>query len=349
MTFVPRLIKPSRLKAKNPELKKSKVIKNHNRKVETSIVFDLNILSKINEVETGKTSYKASGLKDLASLLNSIPYLCPTPGFAINEADAEILPNLIESFDKFLLKRCPSYQDHPNATRNFENTKNKPSAYRDLPLREKYFNSISYLGILKIQHICRQEETIQPHEKFRKYLEYMASKADIIGAVEAEAAKYVFFDPTEIKDIKFKATCKSIKKNFKKGGDSFDKFLSRCFNSARDIMYYRTTASFSNEEIDGKVQDTWLITADEGLANLSNSIHFVPRTEGSDSKYTTLIRNNTQKSSAYWTFCDQLYFSTVNQRKLERIIQGEQKFLEKDYEDLLNCINELEHELKENY
>lgn len=105
----------------------------------------------------------------------------------------------------------------------------------------------------------------------------------------------------------------------------------------------------SSETKDRKLQDVWLVTADEGLANLSNSIHFIPRTEGSDSKYTTLIRNKYQKNSAYWTYCDELYFSTINQRKLERIINGEDDFQESDYKTLLNCIHDLEQELREQY
>lgn len=163
----------------------------------------------------------------------------------------------------------------------------------------------------------------------------------MIGAVEVEAAKFVFFNTAEVQDARFRAYCKKIKDNFKKGGNSSDKLLAKCLNAARDIVYYRITAGQQNTYIDGKMQDCWLLTADDGLVNLTNSIYFVPQDNGQDSKYVTFQRNKEQEKSQYWLHCDQLLEKTVKERNREH-----STFTEYEFEKLFEVINELEMEIK---
>ena len=315
----------------------------------TSLILDLNILSKMNEVVKGERTFEDSGLSWLVKFLNSKPGLCPTPGYAIQEVDSDSLNEITASFESFLSTYCKGYFDHPTAIKNYSELINKPKRFQELPLSERYLNSIAYLGILKIQEIWRNDSELEPIDKFVKYTVFMSEKADIVGAIESEAAKYVFFDSSTVKDVKFGLFCKKIKENFKKGGDTHEKLLQRCLNSARDIMYYRLCAHMSGELIDGKKQDTWLVTGDEGLYNLSESIHFVPGIDKSDSKYVTFERHREQKKSDYWKCSDEILVSTIDVRQLHRIVSDQDQFTEESYERLLKCVSDLENELSSLY
>jgi len=307
------------------ELKRSKVIQNHLRQVETSIIIDLNILSKMNKVMTGETTYKNSGLKDLVKTLNRVGGLCLSPGFAFNEADAKLIHKLTKSYELFLEKYCPTYMDHPGAIKT-NRSESRTASFSELPTNEKYVNSITYLSILKIQLIMREDKELSPESKFKKYVDYLALKADMVGAIEAEAAKYVFFEHSMVSDQALKVFCKKIKDNFKKGGNTPEKLLNKCLNSARDIVYYRLAARQQNEVLDGKSQDTWLLTADDGLVNLTNSVYFVPQIDGDDSKYITYFRHKEQNKSDYWSYCDNLFIKTVEERDRIDKIFGKDDF-----------------------
>ena len=191
--FVPKIIKPCRLRSHSPILKKARAISNYSKGIETSLILDLNILSKMNEVETEKIHYKQSGLNNLVKFLNHTPFLCPTPGFAVQEVDKFNFRRIIKSFESFLEKYCPLYDDHPHATKGFIEIENKSNIFRELPISEKYFNSVAYLAILKIQIIERIKQPTNPQEKFKQYMEYMISTANIIGAIiTLQAQRYKF-------------------------------------------------------------------------------------------------------------------------------------------------------------
>ncbi|MFL0797308.1 MAG: hypothetical protein K6L73_07435 [Cellvibrionaceae bacterium] len=344
--FTPRIIKPCRNTAKSPKLKISRCIKNYKKGVETSLFLDLNILSKMREVvDTKIVNYSNSGLMGLVKILNSLPALYLSPGFAISEVRQDYLESLMVAYENFLEKYCPGYVDAHNATKNYKNIKEKPLKFEDFDKSEKYFNSVAYLGILRVQ-ILDRKGLGDPCYKYESYLSYMMDKANMVGVIESEVAKYVFSDIKSISDQKFRAFSSMIKDNFKKGGNNSENVLINCLNSARDIMYYRATADRSNEYFDGKLQDTWLVTADAGLWKLSESIHFVPNVEGCDSKYVTFVRNKEQKKSLYWNYCDQITISNLDFRKLVRELSGHNySFGDSDLDYLLDCISESEDEL----
>ena len=56
-----------------PVLDFARAAKNLRNGVETTVVFDLNILSKMNEVIANVIEYEASGLKPVVSMLNKLP------------------------------------------------------------------------------------------------------------------------------------------------------------------------------------------------------------------------------------------------------------------------------------
>lgn len=345
MSFVPKTIKPVRSQDASPELKKTRAIKNALQGIETSLVLDLNILSAMNSVLKNKITYKDSGLKPLVKFLNETPGLCLTPGFAIKEVQDSFLREITESFDRFLLKYCSGYQDHPNATKNFLKEKINPSTFKELSQTDQYMNSVAYLGILRTQLIAREYAAASDTEKFTAYVNYMVSKANILGAIETEAAKYVFFDGRTLTDQKLISFCKTIKNNFKKSANTPEKLLQKCFNAARDIMYYRLTANINFTEIDGRRQDNWLITGDEGLANLAKSIYFTPTADGTGSGEVCFVRHAQQETSEYWRFCDNLQINAVEYRQLTGFINNDEPWSDKDFKKLLSCISDTEQKL----
>jgi hypothetical protein len=95
----------------------SRAASNARKGIETSIVLDLNILSKMNDVVVKTTTYAASGLESLVKFINKLP-LVLSPGFALNEADKSYIETLWDSWEMFLWEYCPTYVDTPNATKN---------------------------------------------------------------------------------------------------------------------------------------------------------------------------------------------------------------------------------------
>lgn len=346
MAFSPLIIKPTRTHTKLPVLDFSRAAKNSRKGIETTVVLDLNVLSKMNEVVANPSEYETSGLKPVVSMFNKLPIVL-SPGFALGEADKAYVDALWYSWEEFLGQYCPTYVDTPNATRDKSNH-GRGRKFETLPDGDRHMQSIAYLAMLTIQVIAKRDAHLSPEEKFHAYVEFMSSRADILSAVEAEVARYCFFDRAAEKNIAFRNFAEIICKNFMKGGAA-EKRLERALNAARDINYYRVVAAKSNEELDGKVQDTWLLTADEGLKNLAQSIYFVPGFDGSDSKAVKLVRNQAQKTSAYWKFCDELFADQIAHRNGWGDNLKERGWSESGFQQLFDCINEQESHVRALY
>ncbi|NKI74110.1 hypothetical protein Dpoa2040_001343 [Dickeya sp. CFBP 2040] len=339
MPFSPLFIKPVHSCDRNPTFSAGKVNKNKRKGIETSVVIDLNILSKMNDIIQGKISYNDSQLHYVVKQFNKAS-LCLSPGFSFSEVDRSYYKELQNSFELFLKIYCPSYIDSPNSVA-LPSDKDYDRSFKELPLGEKYLHSISYLSMLLIQTITIKYNHLTPEQKFTKYVEYMISNADILTAIEAEIAKYCFYDSSNCKDIAFKQFCKTIRSNFCKGGKK-EYIIKNALNSASDIIYYRVVAIQSNEKLDGVVQDTWLLTADEGLKSIALSIYFVPSFDGCDYKAVKLVRNGLQKESTYWNYCDDL-FQYYNLRR--NFITSESlttQEIESKFTHIINCSSALE-------
>lgn len=346
MGFSPLIIKPTRTHAKLPVLDFSRAAKNLQKGIETTVVLDLNVLSKMNEVAANPSEYEMSGLKPVVSMFNKLPIVL-SPGFALGEADKAYVDALGHSWEEFLGQYCPTYIDTPNATRD-KNNHGRGRKFETLPDGDRHMQSIAYLAMLTIQVITKRDVHLSSKEKFHAYIDFMSSRADMLSAVEAEVARYCFFDRAAEKSIAFRNFAEVICKNFMKGGTA-EKRLERALNAARDINYYRVVATKSNEELDGKVQDTWLLTADDGLKNLAQSIYFVPDFDGSDSKAVKLVRNQAQKKSAYWQYCDELFADQMARRHGWGSDLKERVWSESNFQQLFDCVNEQEGHIRALY
>lgn len=344
MSFSVHIIKPCRMQKNMPILDKTRTLKNAEKFVETSLVLDLNILSKMHEVMTGETKYRESGLLEFVETIKKLPNVYLSPGFAMYEVFADMQRDVCASFESFLSIYAKKFIDAPNATRDFllEEPVVKKS-FADFTEGEQYLCAIPYLSMLKIWLITAKYTDLKPDEKYSTYLDFMATTINIIGAIENEIAKFVFCNSNDIADKNFQRICKTIRENFNKRPNSsnIDRVLKDRLNAARDIAYYRLTALQSNEFLDGKQQDTWLATGDNGIKELSSFIYFVPHSE-SDSKYITRYRNNLQKNSNYWKYCDAI-------SDLTGIIRMEDNIANKttDLDKIINAINTAENEINE--
>ena len=344
MSFRPVAIKPSRAHAALPELNYSRAAKNARKGVETTVVLDLNILSKMNEVTSGKCSLEESGLKSMTTKFNKLP-ITLSPGFALAEVDETYADALWCAWEAFLAKYCPRFVDTPNASKVKENHA-RGRRFDALPEGDRYVQAITYLAILTIQIIAASPQYRSPEDKFSGYVDYMCTHADMLSAIEAEVARYCFFSAGEEKDIVLVNVAREIRENFLKRGRSEIR-LENALNSARDITYYRATALHSNEDFDGRTQDTWLFTADDGLKNLARSIFFVPGFDGSDSKAVRVVRNSAQKRSPYWTYCDELFARLNSERTHTLVGAKEPEWHKAQFQRIFDCIKRQEDKLRE--
>ena len=68
--------------------------------------------------------------------------------------------------------------------------------------------------------------------------------------------------------------------------------------------------------LDGKIQDTWLLTSDSGLAALCNSIYFYPA-EGERAKFTATVDSPFRKRNGYWRYTDRASSLLLEERRSE--------------------------------
>lgn len=336
MNKEPALIKPSRtVDALNP-MSHETIFRNVLLGIETSVVLDLNILNQMQSVIQGNGTLESEGLTGLVSFFNENP-VCITPGFAFGEADRAYVMPLREDYEAFMAAHCPGYVDTPKSTNDIEKRLVSRS-FKELEEGDKHTLVIMYVAMLAIQITGIESPNSSPEEKFSKYLNYMETKADMVSAIEAEVAKYWFFDRRAVKDDAFKASCKTIRDNFNKGGKGEGR-LQYSLNYARDLAYYRHTALQDGKKLDGVIQDCWLFTSDAGLVELAKSIYFYPH-EGEAAKHVTFVRNNEQKSCAYWKYCDEQFFKVVERRRLSGQSRG--RLTEQSWNKLFACQAELE-------
>lgn len=302
MARTPILLKPSRLIEAQPILQVQKVLANVAAGIETCIVLDLNVLNLMKSALDPLSDLLPAerSLPELQAIFN-IPFLFLTPGMALGEADESYLESLHEAYEKYLEAYCPGYVDAPNATQNYA-SRQRSRKFTGLPKVEQQMFSVSHLALLRIHDILLSEPEASGEAKFDMFLEFMDGVADFVPALEAEIAKYCFSETQSGEGADFVATCKAIKSNFNKGG-SGSKRVERILNGTRDVMYLRSTAMMDGESLDGRQQDTWLLTCDQGIAALAGAIYFYPK-DGEASKYVAQTGFDSRTKFSYWRYVD---------------------------------------------
>lgn len=336
MPKVPTFIKPARLQDRAEELTSERVRFNAHRRITTGVVLDLNILNMMRRVVSDGRTLAEENLSSLVDFLNENS-VSIVPGLALQEADKTHEALLERQYETFMSVHCPSYVNTPAADYDYgRHTKSRNFIELDETQQQYLLNS--YLSILATHVVKHELASRSPEDRFAAYLALMDTQANLVSPLEAEVAKFCFFNRSELPDCAFRKSCKVIHDNFNKGGKGFGR-LQYVLNAARDLTYLRTTAMMDGVIIDGSPLENWLLTSDQALVELSKSIYFRPH-RGHSAKYAALARNPEQESSAYWNYCDQLFVSTMQRR--QAVLTLAQQSADARWKGLFACRRDLE-------
>lgn len=277
---------------------------NLSRGVETCLVLDLNILNHFKNYQLTPADERSPRLLGYIAAIKEIlsaPALFLAAGAAIGEADEKYVEALSETYEEFLAAELPGYLDAPNAI-PIGRERIRSRQFRSLPEEDQLFFSCAHLALLKVHDILFFYKSSSPEAKFDMYLEYMDRVADLVPGIETEVAKHCFFKPKPGDQDPFLVRSEAIRDNFDKGGRG-DKRVDRILNGARDVMLLRSAAMKDGKPLDGRIQDTWLLTTDAGLAALCETIYFFPA-DGERAKFTTTVDSPFRQSNSYWRYVD---------------------------------------------
>lgn len=331
-----RFIKPCRETDSSPRLTVSRVKDNKDRKTETSLLLDLNILIRMEDVILRGKNPADLGLMELVNFVNQCPAesICLSPGFALSEVHPKFKKQCFEIFEVFLSIFCPQLVDHPTATRDseLEPEELRKLEFHELSLGEQYLHSISYYSLIQIHIIDSKYSNLSGVEKFNLYLDSVCDDIDMLSAVEAEIAKYCFCTKKDEYSQNLKDRIQDIKDNFLDRHTNPKKRLLNIFNGVQDLKYGKSALKYSEQMFFGKNQETWVATLDSKLYWLSESIHHCPVHGEPHSKFYSIVRTAEQKSCSYWQSVDDALYARQSIRAAER--KASSPLNEEDMENL---------------
>jgi hypothetical protein len=314
-----RFIKPCRETDSSPKLTVRRVEENKGRKTETSLLLDLNILIRMEDVILRGKSPAELGLMELVNFVNQCPQqsVCLSPGLALSEVHPKFKKQCFEIFEVFLSIFCPQMVDHPTATRNSasESEDLRKLKFHELSIGEQYLHSISYYSLIQIHIIDSKHKNLTGEEKFEIYLNSVCNDIDMISAIEAEIAKYCFCEKKEEYSQNFKDRIQDIRDNFLDRNSNPEKRLLNIFNGVQDLKYGKSALKYSEEEFFGKNQETWVATLDSKLYWLSESIHHFPVDGEPHSKFYSIVRTTEQENCTYWKNVDKALYARQEMRE----------------------------------
>lgn len=240
------------------------------------------------------------------------------PGMGLAEASDQHVVSLSQSFEEFLRVYCPTYGDTPQTKRDHllqGIALSRPKSYMELSEGHRIGVGHHYLSMLKIRQLDKRQD-LRSYDKFVAFVDFFCDEVDVFGGLGTEVAKYVFFNPASVDEEDFRSHCKSIKENFKKSAGNHEKLLRVCINSAFDLLYYDLSSHIPAFELDGRKQDLWLLTGDEGLAKLADSVFYIGNLFGGGMSAVGDIPYRDKYE--YFVDCDEL----VADRSRARVLRG---------------------------
>jgi hypothetical protein len=176
------------------------ISKNNSSNIETTLLFDTNVLIAMEKViakSAKESQLKEYGLANLVSILQKSPpksiYL--SPGLALHEMPPSLADQAKASYEIFLDKFLPSFIDALNAidikyqgkkfNYGFFDLEEVPQQILAIP-----FISLLYLGLVDKFYVGK------PIEKFKEYIRLVIAELDVLSTTELEIAKYCFANPS---------------------------------------------------------------------------------------------------------------------------------------------------------
>lgn len=335
-----RFIKPCRETDSSPKLTLSRVKENKDRNTETSLLLDLNILIRMEDVILRRGNPTDLGLMELVNFLNQCPAesVCLSPGFALNEVHPKFKKQCFEIFEVFLSIFCPQLVGHPSATRGstVEPEETRKLEFQELSVGEQYLHSIAYYSLIQIHVIDSKYRNLSGVEKFKVYLDSVCNDIDIISAVEAEIAKYCFCTKREEYSQDLRGRIQDIKDNFLDKNTNPRKRLINIFNGVQDLKYGKAALQYSEQAFYGKNQETWVVTLDSKLYWLSESIHHYPVLGEPHDKFYSIVRTIEQEVCDYWRSVDRILYERQSIRA--RVGKSSSPLSERDMEKIRNTL-----------
>lgn len=303
------------------------VLKNSSLNIETTLLFDTNILIAMEKslAKNAKESQlKEYGLANLVSILQKYPpkSICLSPSLALHEMPPSLADQAKASYEAFLAKFLPSFINAPNAINikcqgeqfnyGFFDLKEVPQQILAIP-----FISLLYLGLVDKFYDGK------PIEKFEEYIRLVIAELDVLSTTELEIAKYCFAIPqsSAVDTICMK---KKIRSNFLKTKSNklpvnAAEAIAIAFNGACDINLLNTANKQDKKKLDGNLQDIWIATRDKKLYEFCCIFHHI-NLDGHVGKYSASIQLQDQKDDEYWIGVQQIQTKILRERKIYAVL-----------------------------
>jgi len=244
------LVKPVKeMFATTPKLDVNLLIENTNREIETSIIFDTNLLCVIEDVVKKGNKWKTIReykLDKLVKLLNQ-----PNTAISISAGTALVeMPPANREFsqhcyNEFLSKHAQQFVDDPRGVNDIPPKSSiKDWGFDELDIDAQKLLSLFYGSFLILQMVNR--EHLKPIDKYALYLQKVIEEFDMVSAPLSEIAKICFYNPAKNIGDDFKAFLsanisnflKIPKKYYGKKLSTSEAIKKSAFNSALDIFIF---------------------------------------------------------------------------------------------------------------
>lgn len=288
-----------------PFLSRERLLDNKNKGLLTSLLFDTNIMiciSNYMQFSEGKIDYQLLETFNLIELIdicnfcqkNDIP-ISISPGFCMPEIAPGMIELVIKNYnDFFILFDIILFDDiHGGSVSPIIEMHNIMA----LPKEEIKVRVLPYIYICALIIVDCDEKIIHPWAKFEKFLDLIIEYCEIFSEKELTIAKIVlgdfltyhkdFFDANGIelihKIINNFSRVQKKKKKFRRPSTA-EEVIRTAFNASSDINLINMAVTLQNKNIDGLINDVWLVSNDakltEFLANIFGYSLIIPNENG---------------------------------------------------------------------
>jgi hypothetical protein len=158
------------------------------------------------------------------------------------------------------------------------------------------------------------DKTRRPSEKFFDILRFQCDELNLVCAVPLELAKYVFCPISNVTHPAFREFCSKIRGVIVKGRPTSSHDIYKdCLNATWDVYYYQN--SCFEHVLDGRKQDLWILTGDQGLACLADAIYYAADYD-QEMGAVSWSHIPDRDKYAYFRQCDRLAESKSKQRRM---------------------------------
>lgn len=210
--------------------------------------------------------------------------------------------------------------------------------FGNLPEIRRQMFALFYASMLKMR-LLTFDKTRLPSEKFFDILRFHCDELNLVGAVPLELAKYLFCPISNIRQPALREFCSKIRGIIvKERPMSSHDIYKDCLNATWDIFYYQS--SCLEYVVQGRKQDLWILTGDQGLACLADAIYYDAHY---DQELGAVSYHHIPDRDKYTYFrqCDRLLESKMKQRHQAGVPFRREKVTSNSFEAIARCEQQL--------